>query len=57
MLAGILYLLVRRAIVRPVALGTTVSVESIVIALFIATLMITFLLDAAGSTRRRRRGA
>ena len=43
-LGGILYLLIRRAFVRPVGLGTTVSVESIVIALFIATLMITFLL-------------
>jgi Fe-S oxidoreductase len=43
-LAGILYLLVRRAFVRPVALGDHVSVESIVIALFIATLMVTFLL-------------
>jgi Fe-S oxidoreductase len=41
---GIIYLLIRRAFVRPVALGTTVSLESIVIALFIATLMITFLL-------------
>ena len=46
-LAGILYLLVRRAFVRPVALGTKVSIESIVIALFIATLMVTFLLDLA----------
>ncbi len=43
-LAGILYLLIRRAIFRPVALGAKVSLESIVIALFIATLMITFLL-------------
>src|SRR5471032_2769209 len=43
-LVGILYLLIRRAFVRPVALGTTVSVESIVIALFIVTLMVTFLL-------------
>jgi Fe-S oxidoreductase len=43
-LLGIGYLLIRRALVRPVALGTKVSVESIVIALFIATLMITFLL-------------
>jgi Fe-S oxidoreductase len=43
-LGGILFLLVRRAFVRPVGLGTKVSVESIVIALFIATLMITFLL-------------
>jgi len=43
-LAGILYLLARRAFVRPIALGTHVSAESIVIALFIATLMITYLL-------------
>src|SRR4051795_10706876 len=43
-LLGILYLLVRRAFVRPIALGAKVSVESIVIALFIATLMATFLL-------------
>ena len=43
-LGGILFLLIRRAFVRPVGLGTKVSVESIVIALFIATLMITFLL-------------
>jgi len=43
-LLGITYLLIRRAFVRPVALGPKVSVESIVIALFIATLMITFLL-------------
>ena len=43
-LVGILYLLIRRAFVRPVALGARVSAESIVIALFIATLMVTFLL-------------
>jgi Fe-S oxidoreductase len=43
-LAGISYLLVRRAIVRPVGLGTTVSAESIVIGLLIAALMVTFLL-------------
>ncbi len=43
-LVGIVYLLVRRAVVRPIALGTHVSAESIVIALFIATLMITYLL-------------
>ena len=43
-LAGILYLLVRRAVVRPAALGQTVSVESMVIGLFIVTLMATFLL-------------
>jgi Fe-S oxidoreductase len=43
-LAGIAFLIVRRAIVRPVALGTTVSIESVVIGFFIATLMLTFLL-------------
>jgi Fe-S oxidoreductase len=43
-LAGILYLLVRRAVVRPIGLGSTVSAESIVIGVFIATLMTTFLL-------------
>jgi Fe-S oxidoreductase len=55
-LCGILYLLVRRAVVRPVALGTKLSIESVVIALFIATLMITFLLTfrlAEGSTAER----
>src|SRR5262245_34281065 len=43
-LIGIGYLLFRRAFLRPVALGTHLSVESIVIALFISTLMMTFLL-------------
>jgi Fe-S oxidoreductase len=43
-LVGIVYLIIRRAFVRPVALGATVSVESIVIGLFISTLMVTFLL-------------
>ena len=43
-LAGILVLLVRRAFLRPVALGSRVSAESIVIGLFITTLMITYLL-------------
>ncbi len=43
-LAGIGYLFVRRVVCRPVALGPTVSIESVVIALFIATLMVTFLL-------------
>lgn len=43
-IVGILYLLIRRTVARPVALGTKVSVESVVIALFILTLMITFLL-------------
>ena len=43
-LVGIVYLLIRRAFVRPIALGDHVSIESIVIALFIVTLMATFLL-------------
>lgn len=43
-LCGIVYLLIRRAFVRPIGLGTHVSAESIVIGLFIATLMVTFLL-------------
>jgi Fe-S oxidoreductase len=43
-LGGIVFLAVRRAIFRPVALGKTVSIESVVIAFFIATLMVTFLL-------------
>src|SRR6476620_5270409 len=43
-LGGILFLLIRRAFVRPVGLGTKVAIESIVISLFIATLMITYLL-------------
>ncbi len=43
-LAGIVYLLIRRGVARPIALGATVSVESIVIGGFIAVLMITFLL-------------
>jgi Fe-S oxidoreductase len=43
-LAGIVYLLVRRAFARPVALGPRVSIESMVIGLFIVTLMTTFLL-------------
>jgi Fe-S oxidoreductase len=44
-LIGILGLLVRRAFVRPRALGETLSWESVLIGLFIATLMVTFLLD------------
>ncbi len=44
-LAGILYLLIRRVFVRPEGLGTHVSAESVLIGLFIATLMVTFLLD------------
>lgn len=44
-LAGIVLLAIRRGIVRPRALGASVSAESILIAGFIAVLMITFLLD------------
>ncbi len=43
-LAGIVLLLIRRTVFRPVALGAKVSIESVVIALFVATLMVTFLL-------------
>ena len=43
-LGGIVFLLIRRAFVRPAALGTSVSTESIAIGLFIATLIVTFLL-------------
>jgi Fe-S oxidoreductase len=43
-LVGIAYLLVRRVGFRPAGLGDHVSIESVVIGLFIATLMTTFLL-------------
>ena len=43
-LVGIVALGIRRGIMRPPGLGKTVSKESILIAVFIATLMITFLL-------------
>jgi Fe-S oxidoreductase len=43
-LGGILFLLVRRVVLRPEALGP-LSGESVLIGCFIATLMITFLLD------------
>jgi Fe-S oxidoreductase len=55
-LAGIVLLMIRRAVVRPAALGETVSLESIVIGLFILTLMTTFLLSyslPAGSVAGR----
>jgi Fe-S oxidoreductase len=42
-LLGIAYLLVRRVVFRPVGLGPKLSVESVVIGLFIATLMATFI--------------
>jgi Fe-S oxidoreductase len=43
-LVGIAYLLVRRVGFRPAGLGDHVSIESVVIGLFITTLMTTFLL-------------
>jgi len=43
-LVGITFLLIRRAVVRPIALGAHVSAESIVIGLLISALMVTFLL-------------
>ena len=43
-MAGMAYLLVRRAFFRPAALGATVSKESVLIAFFILALMVTFLL-------------
>lgn len=43
-LFGIGYLLVRRAVLRPVGLGKTPSRQSMVIGAFISTLMVTFLL-------------
>jgi Fe-S oxidoreductase len=43
-LGGIVFLLVRRVVVRPDALGP-LSGESVLIGLFIATLMVTFLLE------------
>ncbi len=44
-LAGITCLLVRRVVFRPEGLGAHVSGESVLIGLFIAALMVTFLLD------------
>ncbi len=44
-LGGIVGLVTRRVVVRPEALGKTLSLESVVIGLFIAILMVTFLLD------------
>jgi len=52
-LVGIIYLLIRRGLVRPIALGAHVSIESIAIGLLISTLMFTFLLTfslAEGTT-------
>jgi Fe-S oxidoreductase len=44
-IVGITVLMIRRGLVRPPALGATVSKESILIGAFILTLMITFLLE------------
>ena len=44
-MVGILGLIVRRVLVRPPALGESVSAESVLIGFFILTLMVTFLLD------------
>jgi Fe-S oxidoreductase len=44
---GIVYLAFRRLVLRPKGLGERVSIESVVIAAFIATLMVTFLLTYA----------
>jgi len=43
-IAGMVLLLIRRAFLRPAALGKTLSKESVLIACFIITLMVTFLL-------------
>lgn len=44
-LAGMLLLIVRRGLLRPRALGATVSKESLLIGVFILVLMLTFLID------------
>ena len=44
-LVGIVALAIRRGVLRPAALGATVSKESILIAFFIMTLMVTFLVQ------------
>jgi len=52
-LVGITLLLIRRVLFRPAALGEAISTESVAIALFIATLMVTyvlgFLVDEGGT--------
>ena len=49
-LAGITGLAIRRGLVRPKGLGPTVSKESLLIALFIAMLMVTFFVSFAYET-------
>jgi len=46
-LVGIGLLVIRRVVIRPAGLGATLSIESVIIALFIMTLMVTFLLGFA----------
>jgi Fe-S oxidoreductase len=46
-LGGIVLLAIRRGVLRPRALGASVSKESMLISAFIAILMITFLVDVA----------
>ena len=43
--AGIAGLMIRRVFVRPAALGDHLSIESVIIGMFILTLMVTFLLE------------
>jgi Fe-S oxidoreductase len=52
-LGGIVLLAIRRGVLRPRALGATVSKESLLISAFIAILMITFLVDAAEAHQGR----
>lgn len=52
-LVGIVLLAIRRGVLRPRALGLTVSKESLLISAFIAILMITFLVDAAEAHQGR----
>jgi Fe-S oxidoreductase len=54
-LAGILLLAFRRGVLRPRALGA-LSKESLLISGFIVTLMVTFLVDAAGAAEHVRVG-
>lgn len=55
-LSGIVFLVIRRGIVRPRALGDHVSKESILIGFFIATLMITYLIEFFYFDRRAETG-
>jgi Fe-S oxidoreductase len=52
-LIGIVLLAIRRGILRPAALGATVSKESLLISAFIVVLMTTFLVDAVDADAGR----